>query len=279
MKNKLTLRLIMKKYALSSADFAPKSAPILLQGSVQDNIKKAAELGYQGLEVHMRETTILNYDELIRVSDGHGVKISAIVTGRLHTQGGVSLLDDRPYIIKAAMEGMGSYIEMASKLKTDLIIGWIKGNVPESGCRAYYMERLANNLRVLSDQAAAQGVRMMLEVINRYEVNVFTTVKETLDFLVKWNIPNVYVHLDTFHMNIDEANPLEAIRMCGEKLAYFHIADNTRCYPGSGTLDFKSYLDVLKEIAYKGYISVECLPEPDGETAAKKALAHLHKCG
>jgi sugar phosphate isomerase/epimerase len=79
-------------------------------------------------------------------------------------------------------------------------------------------------------------------------------------------------------MNISESNPVTAIRSCGERLGYFHVADNTRLYPGSGMLDFRSYFSALNEIGYKGFIAVECLPYPDGETAARKALEYLRQC-
>ena len=266
-----------RKYALSSADAAPNTAPILLKGDVSSNIIRAAALGYQGIEVHMRETARLEYDEIKKTSDDCGVAIAAVVTGRLYTQGRASLTDDRPYVTDSAMKGMRTYISIAAHLGSDIIIGWAKGKVPEGACRELYLERLAQNLETIGHQAKEQGVKVFLEVINRYETNIFTTAKETVEFIEAWGIPNSYVHLDTFHMNIDETDPLEAIRLCGKKLGYFHLADNTRCYPGSGTLNFGSYLSVLDEIGYDGYLSVECLPQPDGDTAAKMALEHLRQ--
>jgi sugar phosphate isomerase/epimerase len=56
------------------------------------------------------------------------------------------------------------------------------------------------------------------------------------------------------------------------------VADNTRLYPGSGTLDFRSYYLALKETGYEGFVSVECFPVPDGRTAAEKALHFLKQC-
>ena len=266
------------RYALSSADQAPASAPILLRGEVCDNLRTAAKLGYQGLEVHTREDAHLNYDLIRKVSADCGVSISAIVTGRLNTQGGVSLIDDRPYVVDAALKGMTAYIKMASRLNTDLVVGWIKGRVPEGADPRPFLDRLADNLSTICREADSAGVRVFVEVINRYEVNIFTTAKETLDFIEARSIPNCYLHLDTFHMNIGETNPEAAMRLCGKSLGYFHVADNTRLNPGSGTLDFAEYLAVLSGIGYAGYVSVECLPIPDGDTAASRALAHLKAC-
>jgi len=269
----------MKKWkiALSSADTAPATAPILLKGDICSNLRLAAKLGYQGLEIHTRETVSLDYEEIRKVSEGCGVSIVSVVTGRLNTQGQVNLIDDRPYITEAAMRGMYQYIKIAEKLRTNLIVGWIKGRIPDGVNADIYLERLAGNLRMLCEEAKKAGVKVFVEVINRYETNIFTTSSEIVGFLKKWEIPNCYIHLDTFHMSIEETNPIEAIRICGKRLGYFHVADNTRCYPGSGMLDFSSYFTVLEEIGYNGYISVECLPVPDEQTAAQKALSYLRQ--
>ncbi|MDY3619462.1 sugar phosphate isomerase/epimerase family protein [Agathobaculum sp.] len=263
------------KYAVSSADDAPDTAPILLKGSIEQNLEKAAALGYDAIEVHTREDAVLDYAAIRDTEQRTGAKVAMVITGRLNTEGECSLISDIPYVAAAAMEGMRQYIDMAQQLHADIVIGWAKGNVPKGGAREKYMARLANNLKALADYAQARGVRILLEVINRYEVNVFTTADETMSFLEKYQLANCYVHLDTFHMGIDECDPVEAIRRCKGRLGYVHLADNSRRYPGSGQFDFRRILDTLVETGYQGYLSVECLPYPDGIEAAKRALAHM----
>ena len=263
-------------YALSSAAYAPQTAPILLKGDISGNLKKAGELGYDAIEIHLRENDPVDIRSVVNAMEQTGTKVSMIVTGRLNTEGGCSLLDDRPYAMHAAIEGTKQYIEMASAVSADLVIGWLVGNIPAGALsRERYLLRLAENLRLLSVYAKEKNVRINIEVINRLEVNVFTTVKSLTDFISSYNLENIYVHLDTFHMNIDENSFREAILTAGNKLGYFHLADNTRRYPGSGTIDFKSILALLREISYKGYLSVECLPVPSGEEAAKKAIDYM----
>jgi sugar phosphate isomerase/epimerase len=76
-------------------------------------------------------------------------------------------------------------------------------------------------------------------------------------------------------MNIEENDPVEAIMACKGILGYMHFADNTRRYPGSGQINFQRILKALDEINYCGYISVECMPYPDGKSAARKAVNYL----
>lgn len=265
----------MWKYAVSSADAAPATAPILLHGSVEENLQKAAALGYDAIEVHTREDVPLHYDAIRAAYESSGARVSMVITGRLNTEGKCSLIADEPYITAAAMTGMKQYIDMAQKLEAGIVVGWVKGNVPAGGDRQKYMDRLARNLRILADYGAERGVPLNIEVINRYEVNVFTTAAETVRFLEDYQLENCYAHLDTFHMGIDECDPVEAIRLCKGKLGYFHLADNSRRYPGSGQFDFGKLLKALEEIGYDGYLSVECLPWPSGEEAARKAIAYM----
>lgn len=263
------------KYALSSAPEAPDTAPILLRGSVEENLEKAAAMGYSAIEVHTREDVQYDYASLRRAYARTGAKVGMVITGRLNTEGMCSLIADEPYITVAAMDGMRRYIDMACELQADIVIGWIKGVVPKGGIREKYMDRLAKNLHSLSAYSMAHNVKLNLEVINRYETNIFNTAAETVAFLEKYALDHCYVHLDTFHMGIEETDPLEAIRVCKGRLGYFHLADNTRLYPGSGRFDFQEILRTLEEVGYNGYLSVECLPRPSGEEAARRAISYL----
>lgn len=263
------------KFAISTADEAPVTAPILLQGSVEHNLQMAAQLGYDAIEVHTREDVELDYQTILNASKCYGTKVAMVVTGRLNTEGKCSLMADEPYIISATMDGMRQYIDMAQKLEADLVIGWVKGNIPQGGKREKYMSRLAKNLQILNDYSKERGVKLNIEVINRYEVNVFTTADEIMTFLETYQLDNCYAHLDTFHMGVDECDPVTAIRRCGDRLGYFHLADNSRRYPGSGQFDFRKILRALDEIDYKGYLSVECFPYPNSEIAASRAITYL----
>lgn len=263
------------KYVVSSAIIAPKTAPILLQGTLEECLKNASRLGYNGVEYHTRENADIDYDKVASVMKENDVSVSAIITGRLFTEGGYSLLNDDAANSKAAMEGMLMYADMASKVGSDMVLGWAKGNVPAGADRKVYLDRLGGQLREIEGYAAGKNVKIFIEVINRYETNLFNTAEETLNFLDEQKLSNCYVHLDTFHMNIEEPDMLQAIRMSGDRLGYFHLADNTRWYPGHGVLDFEKIIGTLEDINYNGYLSVECLPNPDGETAAATALKNL----
>ena len=265
------------KFAVSSAPNAPDTAPILLKGDVCANLETAASLGYSAIEVHTRENAPLDYAKIRTTTAACGCRVGQIVTGRLFTEAGHSLLDDDKASEAMAVEGMQRYIDMAAELGAGIVLGWAKGKVPAGADRQSYMERLGEHLCTLGEYAKKSKVAINVEVINRYETNIFVTAEETAVFLEMYQPGSCQIHLDTFHMGIEETDPVGAIQRCAGKLGYVHFADNTRRYPGTGTMDFTALLRALGETGYAGLLAVECLPWPDGIEAARCAIDNLKK--
>jgi D-psicose/D-tagatose/L-ribulose 3-epimerase len=101
------------------------------------------------------------------------------------------------------------------------------------------------------------GVDLVLEVVNRFETNLLNTTAQGLRFINDTGSDHVRLHLDTFHMNIEEASPAAAIRLAGDKLGYFHIGESNRGYLGDGVINFDLIFDALLDIDYKRDIVFE----------------------
>ena len=108
-----------------------------------------------------------------------------------------------------------------------------------------------------ADIARAAGVDLVLEVVNRFETNLLNTTAQGLDFIARTGSNHVRLHLDTFHMNIEEANPAAAIRLAGDKIGYFHIGESNRGYLGDGVINFDLIFDALLDIDYQRDITFE----------------------
>jgi D-psicose/D-tagatose/L-ribulose 3-epimerase len=101
------------------------------------------------------------------------------------------------------------------------------------------------------------GVDLVLEVVNRFETNLLNTTAQGLKFIADTGSDHVRLHLDTFHMNIEEASPAAAIRLAGDKLGYFHIGESNRGFLGDGVINFDLMFDALLDIDYKRDIVFE----------------------
>ena len=263
------------KYGISAAPAAPKTAPILLTGDICDCLRQAAALGFDAIEYHPRENTAFDYEKILATMEETGCRISMIVTGRLFTEGGYSLTSPDPQKERMAVEGMLRYVDMASRLGAGVVLGWAKGNIRDAESREVYFERLTKNLRTVDAAAARKGVQVNIEVINHYEVDVFVTAAEVSAYLEEKGFSNLRAHLDSFHMQLEEESFTKAIQTAGSRMGYFHLADSTRWYPGSGYLDFKELLRALEGVGYDGYLTVECFPHEDNLDTARKALQYM----
>ena len=112
-------------------------------------------------------------------------------------------------------------------------------------------------LAKVADRAKSAGVSLNLELVNRFETNLLNTTAQGLAYIEQSGSDNIFLHLDTFHMNIEEADPAAAIRLAGDKLGYFHIGESNRGYLGSGVINFTAAFDALHAIGYDDWITFE----------------------
>ncbi len=109
----------------------------------------------------------------------------------------------------------------------------------------------------LADYAADKGININLEVVNRYETNIINTGIEALTFLDEVNRDNAYLHLDTYHMNIEEDGMEKSILAAQDRLGYVHIGESHRGYLGTGNVNFDAFFTALKKINYQGPMTFE----------------------
>lgn len=109
----------------------------------------------------------------------------------------------------------------------------------------------------LADYAGEKEININLEVVNRYETNIINTGIEGLAFLDEINRSNAYLHLDTYHMNIEENGMEKSILAAKDRLGYVHIGESHRGYLGTGNVDFDNFFAALRKIAYQGPITFE----------------------
>ncbi|MQA02369.1 MAG: TIM barrel protein [Streptosporangiales bacterium] len=114
-----------------------------------------------------------------------------------------------------------------------------------------------DSLARLADRAAADGITLGLEVVNRYESNVLNTTEQALALIDDIGADNVVVHLDTYHMNIEEPDFTTPVEQAGGRLGYVHVGEGHRGYLGTGTVDFAEFFRALHQADYGGVITFE----------------------
>ncbi|GGD95496.1 epimerase [Aureimonas endophytica] len=115
----------------------------------------------------------------------------------------------------------------------------------------------AETLAQVAEIAAKSDITLVLEVVNRYETNICNTAAQGVEMAKLVGAPNVKVHLDVYHMNIEESDIAQAIVDTGDYIGYFHTGDSHRGYMGSGSIDLTSVFRALVRAKYQGPITFE----------------------
>lgn len=218
-------------------------------------IAKTAEVGYDFIEAPALDPSLIDADYTSRQLAAAGIGISFSLgldfdtdissgdpeKGRL---GKAKLLD----AISVCRDCGGNYI----------------GGILYSAFGKYYTQPTAAGvaqsvdiLREVAEVAAASDITLCLEVVNRYETNILNTAAQGVEMCRRIGAPNVKLHLDVYHMNIEESDMAAAIEETGDLIGYFHTGDSHRGYLGSGSIDLQSAFRALVRTGYQGPITFE----------------------
>lgn len=264
----MRLAVVISTHTTSFSDVA-------FVGDFESNVAQVAQMGYDGVELAIRDPQLVDSNELMSVMQKYGLEVPVIGTGQAWVEERLSFVSNDAKVREAAIERVRSHIQLAAWLDTMVMLGLIRGMIPDGVSQEQAMDRLVGILQECAAVGARQGVRLVVEPINRYEADLIRSAREGLDLLDRVGHDNVGLILDTYHMNIEEPSLEESIRITGDRLFHVHVSDSNRWYPGAGHIDFKGVIAALRDINYQGYVSGEFMPRPDAETAGQKAIEYL----
>lgn len=244
-------------------------------GSLAQNIADIAFMGYDGVELAIRDPMLVDVDALEALTREHGLRVPAIGTGQAWGEEKLSFTDPDLSVRRAAVERIKSHIPLAARFNAVIIIGLVRGIIKPGITHEQGMAWVCEALQECSTAAKPFGVRLALEPINRYETTLVNSVAQGMALIDRVGADNFGLLLDTFHMNIEEPDILQSISTCGDRIFHFHVADSNRWYPGAGHLDFSGILSRLQSTGYDGFVSGEFMPLPDPLTAARESIACL----
>lgn len=247
----------------------------LLQGDLVTRLERAAELGYEGVELMVARPKELDPQAIAAEARARGMEISAIASGAIFMEEGLSLLNADPRVMERAASRLLELMDFAAGAGAPLVtIGGFRGRLAWAGgfeARPAFVE----TLRQAARRARSLKVRLVIEPLNRYETDLVLDVKQGLALLEEVGQPELGLLLDTFHMNIEEASFSESVSRADGRLWHVHLGDSNRLPPGQGHLDFAEVLRALQEVGYSGYLSAELLPLPDPDQAAAQTIAYM----
>ena len=240
------------------------------EASARKAAVSAKKAGYDYIEMLMIEPEKIDVVMTKEVLVEHGLS----ATASLGLSPETDVTSTNPSIVKKGDELLRKVVDKLHAIGSTELCGVIYcslGKYPGPASA----ENRANSISAvtrLADYAADKGININLEVVNRYETNIMNTGKEGLKFLESVNRPNAYLHLDTYHMNIEEDGMSQAVLDAGDALGYVHIGESHRGYLGSGNVDFDTFFSALKKINYSGPITFESFSSVVVDPALSNAL-------
>jgi 5-keto-L-gluconate epimerase len=249
----------------------------LLSGTFAEKAAKAARLGYDGVELMVRDPAGLDWPAVKATLDANGLGVGQIVTGELFGVDGLGLITSDGDLYRRAVTRFKAIVDLAAYLGTMVNIGRSRGRLDWLSAPERTWEVALGKLREVVAYASEQGVRIAVEPINRYEADFIHTTADGLRMIADLGFDNLGLMLDVYHMNIEDPSIEASMAAAGDRLWHVHIADSNRCYPGSGHVPFDPIFATLREMGYEAYVSAEILPLPDPDTAAERTIAFLRQ--
>lgn len=161
-------------------------------------------------------------------------------------------------------EGAITFLKMAldktAAIGAEALSGVVYGGIGERTGVPPTDAELDNVTRTLSAAAAyakSLGLLFGIEPVNRYETHLLNTGWQAVDMIKRIGAENMFVHLDTYHMNIEEKGAAQAILDAQEHLRYIHLSESDRGTPGMGTVDWDEIFVALRAINFSGGLAME----------------------
>ncbi len=132
-------------------------------------------------------------------------------------------------------------------------LGYKSGKPPTQ--REY--DNIVKALKPVAQHARKLGITLGIEPCNRYETHLLNTSTQALKMLEMIDEPNVTIHFDTYHMNVEEKGIGHGLRTTAGKCSYIHMSESDRGVPGTGTIDWNDVFRALADIKFKGRLVVE----------------------
>jgi len=261
-----------------------------------DLVGHAADLGAEVFEIAVEDPELVAAAPLAQALRGRG--LHAIVCGAYGP--GRDVGDPDPGVRASTLAYVARLVRLAEALGADLVAGPAYGSVglarplpPEE--RAAERARVVASLREAAEDAAAHGIRLALEPLNRFETDRINTVEQGLRLCEDVGHDAIGLHLDTFHLHLEERDSAAAVRAAAEagRLFHVHACENDRGVPGRGQVAWDGIARALRESAFAGDVVIESFTPavtsiagavrlwrpvaPDQDTIAREGLAFLRR--
>ncbi len=193
------------------------------RGELKENFRKMAELGYDGIELMVRDPGKIKVDEVKDLLNRYQLELPVICTGEVYGEDRLSFMDPDKSIREEALKRTKEIITLASQFNAQVNIGRLRGVFTEGIDRKESLGWALSAFERVSEYAQKYGVGILLEPINRLQSNFINTTEEGIKMVQEVEQDNFHLMLDLFHMNIEDVSIEESIFAAKRYLGHVHV--------------------------------------------------------
>lgn len=222
------------------------------RAGAERTIPAAAAYGMDFIEIALLNTAIVDAPHTRALLDRHGMR--AVCSLGL-PQGKWASVNP-----EGAVEHLKDALDKAAEMGAEALSGVTYGGIGERTGVPPTQGEYDNIARALAEaarHAKAKGLLLGIEPVNRYENHLLNTGWQARDLIEKVGADNIFIHLDTYHMNIEEKGAANGILDAREHLRYIHLSESDRGTPGEGTCDWDEVFAALAAIGFRGGLAME----------------------
>jgi D-psicose/D-tagatose/L-ribulose 3-epimerase len=222
------------------------------RAGAERTIPAAAAYKMDFIEIALLNTAIVDAPHTRALLDKHGMR--AVCSLGLPEANWASVNPD------GAVEHLKDALDKTAEMGAEALSGVTYGGIGErTGVPPTQGEydNIARALAAAAKHAKSRGLLLGIEPVNRYENHLLNTGWQARDMIEKVGADNIFIHLDTYHMNIEEKGAANGILDAREHLRYIHLSESDRGTPGEGTCDWDEIFAALAAIGFKGGLAME----------------------
>lgn len=255
-----------------------RGGPFVFWDDLDAGCRVAAGLGFDAVEIFPPGPEIFEGGIVASTLSRHHLKLAAVGTGAGWVKHRLTLTSPDAAERQRAIAFVRSIMDAAAQFDAPAIVGSMQGrwgpDVASETAEGYLRDALDT---LAAASPSRQATALLYEPLNRYETNLCNTLARGAELLSGLSSDGVKLLADLFHMNIEEDDLAGAIRANARWIGHVHLADSNRRPAGAGHTDFAPVAAVLRDVGYAGYLSAECLPHPEPETAARRTMDALNR--
>ncbi len=219
---------------------------------------KVKRMGFDILEVAVEDPGLIDPETVKAALDHNGLQ--GIICGAFGPDR--NICSSKPQFVANAKAYIRWLVDAAFIIGSPVICGPMysavgKEHLEDPAARSAEWDCAVEGIREMAKYAAPKNIRLAMEPLNRFETDMINVVSQGLDFADQVGMDNVGLHLDTFHMHLEERSSADAIRRASDRIFHFHACENDRGIPGTGQVHWNDVATALKEVSYGDAVVIE----------------------